>query len=85
MRHKLFLKSSTHAVVPVDPHTVAPVRRLVSALDKAGFSAEQDGRLGRYDVYRADGTPGLVQLVFFTLDAANKVTIQAWGTGDSGA
>ncbi|XP_043188521.1 uncharacterized protein LOC122363380 isoform X2 [Amphibalanus amphitrite] len=47
--------------------------RLVMALDAAGFLAEQDGRLGRYDVYRTDGTPGLVQIVFFAPDAANKM------------
>ena len=51
-----------------------PPGRLVTALDAAGFSAEQDGRLGRYDVYRTDGTPGLVQIVFFAPDAANKAS-----------
>ena len=85
----VIMASVTYRVpAPVSPRAVADWRpdledsaascalSLVAALDTAGFSAEQDGRLGRYDVYRADGTPGLVQVIFFAPDPEHQVRFQ---------
>ncbi|XP_037083112.1 uncharacterized protein LOC119103854 isoform X1 [Pollicipes pollicipes] len=46
---------------------------LVTQLEAAGFTAELDARRGLLDVYRSDGTPGLVQLIFFAPDSVNKM------------